>query len=467
MGDVISMCSYRRAFISRARRMVIMLVCATLLWPTHIGAQDERISIEAHHSDLAAIIHLLATQARRNVIVNDGIRTRDVTLSLHDVTFENALATIAEAYGLAVHRTGTVLFVGDAATMGRRYGATQGREDTQTAVIPLHHAHADEVAAELGSALPKEAILLGDKRSNALIVTGNMTTIARARDLVAALDSALGGHDADKTNTQPLHHIKPSDAVAILAKAGVDATLIPDDRQNVIVFSGSADAIGRAQALARAIDTPGREVTFEVKVVDIQPTIDQDSVGFSFGGAPFGSASLGQVPVALLTGTLAVNTQIDALIQRGHAEILARPRISTLNNKEASLLIGQTYPIVTVNQQTGYPSVQNVDVGVQLKVTPTIGSDGSITADLHPQYSQIAGFNSSYPIIANRRVDSTLRVADGQTIVLAGLFSDVTSETITKLPILGDLPIVGGVFRNRQRNHTRDEIVFFITPHLL
>jgi type IV pilus assembly protein PilQ len=81
--------------------------------------------------------------------------------------------------------------------------------------------------------------------------------------------------------------------------------------------------------------------------------------------------------------------------------------------------------------------------------------------------SQIMGFNSAFPIVANRRVDSTLRVRDGETIVLGGLFSDIDSDTVTKLPFLGDLPVLGGVFRNRKRSHTRDEVVFYITPHIL
>ena len=86
---------------------------------------------------------------------------------------------------------------------------------------------------------------------------------------------------------------------------------------------------------------------------------------------------------------------------------------------------------------------------------------------MHPEYSQITGFNAAFPIVANRRMDSTLRVRDGETIVLGGLFSDVDSDTITKLPFLGDVPVFGSFFRNRQRSHTKDEVVFLITPHVL
>jgi len=120
-----------------------------------------------------------------------------------------------------------------------------------------------------------------------------------------------------------------------------------------------------------------------------------------------------------------------------------------------------------VNQQTGFPTVTNVNVGVQLRVTPTIGDGGTITAEFHPEYSEIIGFNASFPIIANRKVDAVLRVRDGETIVLGGLFQDTSSETIARLPFLGSIPILGTFFRNKATSRQRDEVVFFITPHLL
>ena len=159
---------------------------------------------------------------------------------------------------------------------------------------------------------------------------------------------------------------------------------------------------------------------------------------------------------------MVVNAQLDALVQTGRAQILATPRIA-----EATLLVGETYPIVTVNQQSGYPTVTDIDVGVRLRVTPTIGDDRTITAELHPEYSAIIGYNNSFPIIANRKVDATLRVRDGETIVLGGLFEETSSETIAKLPFLGDLPVLGQFFRNKSTSHQRDEVVFLITPHIL
>jgi type II secretory pathway component GspD/PulD (secretin) len=146
---------------------------------------------------------------------------------------------------------------------------------------------------------------------------------------------------------------------------------------------------------------------------------------------------------------------------------LATPKLVTLNNKEADLLIGQTYPVVYYDARLGGQQVQFVDVGVKLRLTPTIGLDGSVTAEMHPEYSAIQTFVGGYPVIANRKVDSTLRVKNNQTIVLGGLLRDIDSQTISKLPGLADIPIIGKVFQNRLRTRERDEVVFLITPHVI
>jgi type II secretory pathway component GspD/PulD (secretin) len=291
--------------------------------------------------------------------------------------------------------------------------------------------------------------------------TGNIVLVGDA----ATMNRRYGG--TANPAAIAMRNAKPSEAVKELKGMLPDAGLIADDRSNTVVVTGSAESQAIARSLLGNIDGPGRQVMFEVRVTDVKPIDDNSNVGIQFGGTGFGAGAVAQFPFALAKSTIAINAQLNALVQNGHAQILATPRIATLNNREANLLIGETYPIVTVNQQTGFPTVTNVNVGVSLRVTPTIGDDGSITADFHPEYSEIIGFNASFPIIANRKVDATLRVRDGETIVLGGLFEDTSSETITKLPFLGDIPILGQFFKNKATARQRDEVVFLITPHII
>lgn len=445
-------------------------VLALLLLPCAARAQTGRFTLDAHDVELADVIRLLGAESGRNVVADGSVKPVRVTLRLRDVDFDEALAAIVDAYGLQTHRAGRTIIIGDAASMNRRFPNDEGAGGTQTQIFVLAHAKPDETATALQAALAPGTVVVGDKRTSAVLVTGSPATIARARALIGALDvPVFGPGGSGGTTTVALHNLRASDAVKSLKGVAPDGSLFTDDRQNVVVVSGNAELRATVHTLLEALDAPGRQVMFEVRVADVQPVNDQSNVGVTFGGAGYGttSGSIGVFPYAITKNALLVNAQINALVQQGHAAILAQPRIATLNNHEASLLIGSQYPVVTVNQQTGYPSVQTIDVGVRLRLTPTIGDDGAIVAELHPEYSQISGFNASFPIIANRKIDATLRVQDGETIVLGGLFEDVDSETVTKFPLLGDLPVLGAFFRNRQRSHTKDEVLFFITPHVL
>jgi type II secretory pathway component GspD/PulD (secretin) len=446
-------------------RRILCAVAALLLIAAPAPAHGDRFSVDARDVDLADVVRLIGAQAGRNVVPDASVKPQRVTLHLHDVTFDQALATLAAAYELQVHAEGGVVIVGDAASMSRRFGDGEATAGPRTALFTLQHARPEDVIPSLQGALPRGTVILGDKRTATVVVTASAPALVRARALVAALDAPAGG--AAVTEAVALRNVRATEALRLLKGTVPDGSLAADDRRNVLLVSGNGDLRATVRALIAGIDAPGRQVMFEVRVADVEPIDDTTNVGLELGGTGFGTGALGQFPYTLTARSITVNAQINTLVQHGHASILAEPRIATLNNHEASLLVGEQYPVVTVNQQTGFPSVQTIDVGVRLRVTPTIGDDGSITADLHPEYSQIIGFNQSFPIIANRKLDSSLRVRDGETIVLGGLFQDVDSDTVTKFPLLGDLPVLGGVFRNRQHSRNKDEVVFFITPHVI
>jgi len=449
-------------------KRLFSLIFIALLFTAPASAQVDRFDLDARDVELSDVIRLLGTHAGQNLIADGSVKSQRITIRLEHVTFDEALQTLVNAYGLQTHRDGRITIVGDAGSMNRRFPDDFSPGGTQTQVFVLRHAHPDDLAASLQTALAQGTVVLADKRTGALVITGSPPTLARARRLLQALDApAYGADGAVAAQTIALHNLRATDALKAIRGAVPDNALFADDRRNVVVVNGNAELATTVRTLLRELDAPGRQVMFEVRVADVQPVNDTTNVGVELGGSGYGSGALAQFPYTLTKSSIVLNAQINTLVQRGRASILAQPRIATLNNREASLLVGEQYPVVTVNQQTGFPSVQTIDVGVRLRVTPTIGEDGSITADLHPEFSQIIGFNSDFPIVANRKLDATLRVKDGETIVLGGLFQDVASETITRFPLLGELPVLGGFFRNRQATHNKDEVVFFITPHVL
>lgn len=449
------------------RGLLCALLALVLLAPA--AAQPARISIDVRDAQLTDVIALLAAESGTNIVADASVKPERVTLHLHDVSFRDALSAIVHSHDLQVRREHGILIVGASESMNRRYGGASGEDGAQTFVLTLLHANPDDVAKALSSSLPDGTVIVPDKRTSSIIVTAGAQTAARARQLVAALDaSAYSANAQNVARVYRLRYLKASDAGGTLKGVLPDGSYVVDDAQNAMVISGNADVQQTAAAFLRSMDVPSPQVLFEVRVADVEPQNDQSNVGLQFGGYDLsGQPTSGAASYAFARNSLAINAHLNALVSQGRAQILATPKLVTLNNKEADLLIGQTYPVVYYDARLGGQQVQFVDVGVKLRLKPTIGPDGSVTAEMHPEYSAIQGFVGGYPVIANRKVDSTLRVGNDQTIVLGGLLRDVDSQTITKVPFLADIPILGKVFQNRERTRTRDEVVFLITPHVI
>jgi type II secretory pathway component GspD/PulD (secretin) len=433
------------------------------------AAQTPRINIDVHEAQLGDVIALLAAESGTNIVADASIKPERVTLNLHDVTFQDALSALVEAHDLQVRRQNGILIVGTSETMNKRYDDQSDPRSSKTVVLALAHASPDDVAKELVNGLPDGTVIVPDKRTSSVIITGNANTVDRARELVGALDApAYSANSADLAHVYQLRFLKASDIASALKGVLPDGSYVADDAQNAMVVTGNEEVQHTAAQFIHSMDAPSPQVLFQVRVADLEPVNDQSDVGLQFGGYDLsGQPISGATTYAFAKNSIAINARLNALVSEGHAQILATPKLVTLNNKEADLLIGQTYPVVYYDARLGGQQVQFVDVGVKLRLTPTIGADGSVTAEMHPEYSAIQGFVGGYPVIANRKVDSTLRVKDDQTIVLGGLLRDIDSQTITKIPFLADIPVFGKIFQNRERTHTRDEIVFLITPHVM
>ncbi|HKI47500.1 MAG TPA: type II and III secretion system protein, partial [Balneolales bacterium] len=162
----------------------------------------------------------------------------------------------------------------------------------------------------------------------------------------------------------------------------------------------------------------------------------------------------------------------------GKVNIESRPEISTLNGHTASIQIGTTQYFI-LKTTTPIQSPQNVitqesqhfetiKANVSLKITPWVSSSGEVTAEIHPEFdTPVGAFNPNVPPTINSRVlDSTVRLKDGETIILGGLIQNSDTKNYNKIPILGDIPLIGKLFSNRSRNHSKSELIIFITPHV-
>ncbi|GAC1657080.1 MAG: hypothetical protein NVS9B12_09000 [Vulcanimicrobiaceae bacterium] len=447
------------------------MLCAALCWVLLASATfggQQYISLDVRDTPIADVIAMLAAQSGKNIVADDSVKPQKLTLRLRNVSFDQALSVLLRSRNLGIRTVAGVLIVGSNADMNRHYAGTGSRASTQTLLVTLKYAKVEDTAKALSDALSAGTVVVSDKRSGVLIVSGDAETVERARTLVKALDAPAYGPRGASTRAYNVRYLRPSELLAQLKEILPAGSYVADDRQNAIVVTGNSEMQDAARAFLASIDVPSPQVMFEVKVADLQPQNDQSNIGFQFGGTDLsGKPFPAGATYAFTRNAIAVNATLNALVTTGHATILATPKLVTLNNREASLLIGQTYPVVFYDSKVGGQQVQFVDIGVKLRLTPTIGADGSVTAEIHPEYSAIQSFVGGYPVLANRKVDSTLRVKDNETIVLGGLLRDIDADTVSKIPYLGDLPLFGPLFRNRTHSRERDEVIFLITPHVL
>ncbi|MGA2602872.1 MAG: pilus assembly protein N-terminal domain-containing protein [Verrucomicrobiia bacterium] len=165
--------------------------------------------------------------------------------------------------------------------------------------------------------------------------------------------------------------------------------------------------------------------------------------------------------------TVTMDVILDVLISKSYARLLSEPTLVTFSGKEASFLVGSEIPIVEQLPQSF--TVEFKDVGVRMKVKPVADSENRINTTIHAEVSQLTGTSiSGIPIISSKSADTVLQVNDGQTIVIGGLLeNNVNKDVLRKLPWLGDIPVLGALFRDKQFDQAKREVLFFMTPEVM
>ncbi|HEU5078639.1 MAG TPA: secretin N-terminal domain-containing protein [Opitutaceae bacterium] len=195
-----------------------------------------------------------------------------------------------------------------------------------------------------------------------------------------------------------------------------------------------------------------------------------------FGNPPGGPG----VRIALSRNNTSV--VVDALRQQGNLKVVSKPRLRTLNNQPAVVRVGQDIPVFTrqVTQSPGTPpvitvteSIQTITVGTVLSITPQISAEGLVTLDITPAVSRLvrtetsASGDTTAPVIDIRQASSIVRLHDGDTVVMGGLVQDGSTTTRRKIPLLGDVPVLGKLFTGKYDTSDRTELIFFLTPRII
>ncbi len=179
------------------------------------------------------------------------------------------------------------------------------------------------------------------------------------------------------------------------------------------------------------------------------------------------ASEFGTVGSVINPNTVTLDVLLEALITKSYARLLSEPTLVTFSGKEASFLVGSEIPIVEQLPQSF--TVEFKEVGVRMKIKPVADSDNHITTTIHAEVSQLTGQSfSGLPVIADKSADTVLQVNDGQTIVIGGLLeNNLSKDVLRKLPWLGDIPVLGALFRDKEFDQAKREVLFFMTPEIL
>lgn len=380
------------------------------------------ISLDYKDADVNSVLRSLAWSYGLNLVTSTDVKGK-VTINLRNVTLDDALDAILTANGYFHTRRGNIIYISS--------GAAEGM-DLSSEPVFLKYLKAAEAQNLLRKVISPKGDIKVDEVSNMLIITDYAAKIEKVKKLIQSIDI-------------------PPQQVLIEVKI-VDIT--SQDLRNLgVTYSADYKPAGDVKGLFK------RNTRYQE---ELKGTVTMPGPSSSVSGGQF------QVNTLNFKG-LSITATIDALVQDQKATLLASPSIAVLNNREARIVIGEKVPYKERTQTTTgtTETTKYIDVGTTLRVTPSINADGYITMMIHPEVSSVTALLDAGPRITTREADTTLRVKEGETVVLGGLIKQQDNRTNSKIPLLGDLPIIGLLFSDRSKDQSQTELAVFITPRIM
>lgn len=259
----------------------------------------------------------------------------------------------------------------------------------------------------------------------------------------------------------------------------VDASMAIDRRLNAVWLRGSPDRIARMKQMIEMIDIPLDSVVLETQMVELTESgskalgIDFTNANGQIGVVTFQSGQY--IPPGVPAGphltSATFQAALYAQISKGNGRIVSKPRIAAQSGSTAKIITGDALPILTAITLSGVngvsQQVQYVNVGVTLQIAPRVSDDGYVSSHVYCVVSSVTGFSQGYPTISQRQAETAATVRDGDSFVIGGLTQDENITTKTKVPLLGDIPIVGQAFRTDKQTRTKTELYIIVTPHIV
>ncbi len=423
------------------------------------------VTIDFKEADIQNVLRILSFKSGVNIVAGKDV-TGLVTIRLVDVPWEKALDMVLKTYGYAYDRDGNIIRVTTIENLKR--------EDLSTEVYALNYAEASEAEKSLRDVLSERGKVRSDTRSNTIIVTDIPTTLQRVSKVIERLDmitpqvviqakvieTTLG--DADRLG------INWNMKVAVTGSAR--PTTFPFSAASQLGSAALRSILPEGRGAQTGVSSVGTSGTTSTTTVQDFPTIDNlhqpvfpvvDKAEFTFGTLDFSQ----------------FQAVLEMIQQRSDAKVLSEPHVTTLNNQEAKILVGEVIAIPTFerNATTGRMEITGYtdrDLGIRLTVTPQVNHEEEIVVKIHPEITTLLGYDSLTPDIkaprfSSRSAETQVRIRNGQTIVIGGLIRENLVDSRTKVPILGDIPLLGKVFSFKDKTVQKTDLLFFMTVNVV
>ena len=451
-----------------------------------VPAVSEKIALDLKNIDLVELLRILSIKTGKTIAPSKDITGR-ISIFLNNVTFEDALDIILVSQGLACEKKNNIVYVMTYAEYKARTGR-EYRELRKMITIKLTYSKPSNVFNVVSQLKSEMGKLVVDEASGTLIIIDLPEKLLLMQRAVKKLDQPL------ETKVYDLNYAKPADAKAQLGAAITPGTgeVIIDERSGKAIVSDLPQKMDKITRLVKEIDEETRQVFLECEIVQVTLS-DQFQRGINwekvFGDRLDGLDFAGTFPVSsalsasqkISVGTLArdkYTTVVNLLNTYGNTRILSQPLISVVNHEESNVMVGSREAYVTQTLSQGGTStvtseqIEFVDVGVKLKVVPTIGKDEFIILKIKPEVSSVretitTALGSRVPIVQTSQTETVVKVKNGTMIMLGGLLERTHIDTVSGIPGLSKMPLIGPLFGNHDSEKKLTELVIFITPHLI
>ena len=425
------------------------------------GYTGEKLSLNFQNIEVRAVLQVIADFTSLNIITSDTV-SGNLTLRLKDVPWDQALDIILQAKGLDMRKTGNVVWIAPRDELATKEKlALEARqqiselEPLRTESFQLNYQKAEDFQKIITDAnqriLSKRGSAVVDTRTNQIFVQDTAAKLDELRELLKKIDVAV---------RQVLIEARIVEATDTFSK-------------NVGARLGYNDKTGRGDQLpggtSRALIGGGVASTgFTTGQTVIPPIFATDSMFSNMPAPGLGGVIPGQLSLILMNDAMTkfLNMEITALQADGKGKIISSPRVITADNVEANIEQGTQIPYQQATS-SGATSVSFAQATLRLKVKPQITPDDYIKMKLNINKDSVGAATSAGPAIDTKQISTEVLVENGGTVGLGGIYTQDESSTVTKVPLLGDIPLLGFFFRQDLRSNNKQELLIFVTPRVI